>query len=43
MAGRRAGVLSNGLPYPMVEDEGRLMGFAYCNGFKHSPAYRFSA
>jgi phosphinothricin acetyltransferase len=43
MAGRRADVLSKGLPYLVVEDEGRVMGFAYCNWFKPRPAYRFSA
>ena len=43
MASRRADVLSKGLPYLVVEDEGRVMGFAYCNWFKPRPAYRFSA
>jgi L-amino acid N-acyltransferase YncA len=43
MAGRRADVLSKALPYLVVEDEGRVMGFAYCNWFKPRPAYRFSA
>ena len=43
MAGRRADVLSMGLPYLVVEDEGRVMGFAYCNWIKPRPAYRFSA
>ena len=43
MATRRADVLSKGLPYLVVEDEGRVMGFAYCNWFKPRPAYRFSA
>jgi phosphinothricin acetyltransferase len=43
MAGRRADVLSKGLPYLVVEDEGCVMGFAYCNWFKPRPAYRFSA
>jgi phosphinothricin acetyltransferase len=43
MASRRADVLSKGLPYLVVEDEGRVIGFAYCNWFKPRPAYRFSA
>ena len=43
MASRRADVLSKALPYLVVEDEGRVMGFAYCNWFKPRPAYRFSA
>jgi phosphinothricin acetyltransferase len=43
MASRRAAVLAKGLPYLVVEEEGRLMGFAYCNWFKPRPAYRFSA
>ncbi len=43
MASRRADVLSKGLPYLVLEDEGRVIGFAYCNWFKPRPAYRFSA
>ncbi len=43
MASRRADVLCKGLPYLVVENEGRVMGFAYCNWFKPRPAYRFSA
>ncbi len=43
MAKRRADVLSKGLPYLVVEQEGRVLGFAYCNWFKPRPAYRFSA
>ncbi len=43
MANRRADVLAKGLPYLVIEDEGRVMGFAYCNWFKPRPAYRFSA
>ena len=43
MASRRADVLSKGLPYLVVEDEGRVIGFAYCNWYKPRPAYRFSA
>lgn len=44
MAARRADVLSKNLPYLVAEDDnGRLVGFAYCNWFKPRPAYRFSA
>ena len=31
------------VPYLVLEDDGRVMGFAYCNWFKPRPAYRFSA
>jgi phosphinothricin acetyltransferase len=43
MATRRADVLSKGLPYLVAEEDGRLLGFAYCQWFKPRPAYRFSA
>ena len=43
MAARRADVLSKGLPYIVMEDGGRVTGFAYCQWFKPRPAYRFSA
>jgi len=43
MVGRRADVLSKGLPYLVAEDNGRVLGFAYCQWFKPRPAYRFSA
>jgi phosphinothricin acetyltransferase len=43
MAGRRADVLSKALPYLVIEDAGRVLGFAYCQWFKPRPAYRFSA
>jgi L-amino acid N-acyltransferase YncA len=43
MTARRADVLSRGLPFLVAEDEGRVIGFAYCNWFKPRPAYRFSA
>jgi phosphinothricin acetyltransferase len=36
-------VLAKGLPYLVVEDAGRVLGFAYCNWFKPRPAFRFSA
>lgn len=36
-------VLSKGLPYLVLESEGQVKGFAYCNWFKPRPAYRFSA
>ena len=43
MAARRADVLAKGLPYLVAEEDGRVLGFAYCNWFKPRPAYRFSA
>lgn len=43
MAARRADVLGKGLPYLVIEDGGRVLGFAYCQWFKPRPAYRFSA
>lgn len=43
MASRRADVLAKGLPYLVVENQGHILGFAYCNWFKPRPAYRFSA
>ena len=43
MGTRRADVLGKGLPYLVAEDEGRLLGFAYCQWFKPRPASRFSA
>ena len=43
MAGRRADVLSKNLPYLIAEQDGEVLGFAYCNWFKPRPAYRFSA
>jgi phosphinothricin acetyltransferase len=43
MAARRADVLGKGLPYLVAEQEGRVLGFAYCQWFKPRPAYRFSA
>lgn len=43
MAERRAEVLARGLPYLVAENDGRVIGFAYCQWFKSRPAYRFSA
>lgn len=43
MAARRTDVLSKDLPYLVLEEEERLLGFAYCTWFKPRPAYRFSA
>ncbi|MDQ0069336.1 phosphinothricin acetyltransferase [Variovorax boronicumulans] len=43
MAARRADVLSKNLPYLVAEEDGEVLGFAYCNWFKPRPAYRFSA
>ncbi len=43
MRGRRADVLSKGLPWLVALDDGNVIGYAYCNWFKPRPAYRFSA
>jgi L-amino acid N-acyltransferase YncA len=43
MTARREDVLSKGLPYLVIEENGQVQGFAYCNWFKPRPAYRFSA
>ena len=43
MTARREDVLSKGLPNLVLENEGQVVGFAYCNWFKPRPAYRFSA
>ncbi|MDH6170485.1 L-amino acid N-acyltransferase YncA [Variovorax boronicumulans] len=43
MAARRADVLGKNLPYLVAEEDGQVLGFAYCNWFKPRPAYRFSA
>jgi L-amino acid N-acyltransferase YncA len=43
MTHRRADVLSKNLPYLVAEEDGVVLGFAYCNWFKPRPAYRFSA
>lgn len=54
MGGRRADVLSKGLPWLVAtqtahpsgessSEEHRVVGYAYCNWFKPRPAYRFSA
>ncbi|MGZ5270525.1 MAG: N-acetyltransferase family protein [Ramlibacter sp.] len=43
MAGRRADVLAKGLPWLVIEQEGQVLGYAYCQWFKPRPAYRYSA
>ncbi len=43
MATRRAEVLARGLPWLVLEEQGEVLGYAYCNWFKPRPAYRFSA
>ena len=42
MTTRRADVLGKKLPYLVMEDAGKMVGFAYANWFKPRPAYRFS-
>jgi L-amino acid N-acyltransferase YncA len=47
MRGRRADVLSKGLPWLVAvqndKDIEKVVGYAYCNWFKPRPAYRYSA
>lgn len=43
MAARRADVLAKDLPYLVAQEDGRILGFAYCSWFKPRPAYRYSA
>ena len=43
MRGRRADVLSKGLPWLVAVENEKVVGYAYCNWFKPRPAYRFSA
>ncbi len=43
MASRRDDVRAKGLPYLVVAEGDKVLGFAYCNWFKPRPAYRFSA
>jgi L-amino acid N-acyltransferase YncA len=43
MTQRRADVLTKDLPYLVVADGDKILGFAYCNWFKPRPAYRYSA
>jgi L-amino acid N-acyltransferase YncA len=43
MAGRRADVLGKGLPWLVAEEDGLVLGYAYCQWFKPRPAYRYSA
>jgi L-amino acid N-acyltransferase YncA len=47
MRGRRADVLSKGLPWLVAvektSENEKVLGYAYCNWFKPRPAYRFSA
>jgi phosphinothricin acetyltransferase len=42
MAARRADVLAKGLPYLVMEQDGRVLGFDTATGSPR-PAYRFSA
>ena len=42
MAARRADVIGRGLPYLVVEEEGRLLGYAYAAPYRLRSAYRFA-
>ncbi|MEO8835627.1 MAG: N-acetyltransferase family protein [Caldimonas sp.] len=41
MARRRDDVLAQGLPWLVLEEGGRVRGFAYANRFRARPAYRY--
>jgi phosphinothricin acetyltransferase len=43
MAGRMAAVLGHGLPYVVMEDAGRVLGFSYAAPFRPRAAYRYTA
>lgn len=43
MTTRRADVLGKKLPWLVAEEDGVVLGYAYCTWFKPRPAYRFSA
>lgn len=43
MKNRRADILSKNMPYLVAEDNGSVVGFAYCDWFRPRPAYRFTA
>lgn len=43
MMARRQDVLAKGLPWLVLEINGAVKGYAYCNWFKPRPAYRYSA
>ena len=40
---RRRNVQRYGLPYVVVEDAGRVLGFAYASPYRPRPGYRFTA
>jgi L-amino acid N-acyltransferase YncA len=42
MSARRADVLGKNLPYLVLEEAEKVLGFGYGNWFKPRPAYRFS-
>jgi phosphinothricin acetyltransferase len=42
MNGRRCAVVSQGLPYLLAEDAGRVLGYAYAAPFRHRAAYRYT-
>lgn len=43
MSLRRADVINKGLPYIVIEEDNKVVGFAYCNQFKPRPAFRYFA
>ena len=42
MEARRAAIVAHGLPYLVVEEDGRVLGFAYAGPFRTRAAYRYT-
>ncbi len=42
MASRRAAVIAAGLPYPIAEADGRIVGYSYATAYRPRPAYRYT-
>jgi phosphinothricin acetyltransferase len=43
IAARMGAVMALGLPYVVMEDAGRVLGFSYASPFRQRAAYRFTA
>lgn len=43
MAARMTAVLDKGFPWVVVEDQGRILAYAYAGPYHHRSAYRFTA
>ena len=42
MARRRGEITTRGYPYLAAEEDGRVVGYAYCSQYRPRPGYRFS-